>query len=80
MIMFFRRFSESFIARILMALICVSMISVFGISGMTGLWGEDTTAIRVGKDEMHIRHLAMKFDNQLRQLQNRIFYQKSAFG
>lgn len=70
MIMFFRRFSESFIARILMALICVSMISVFGISGMTGLWGEDTTAIRVGKDEMHIRHLAMKFDNQLRQLQN----------
>lgn len=52
MIMFFRKLSESWIAKLLMILLSISMMMLFGISGMTSMWGKDDTAIVVGSEHV----------------------------
>lgn len=66
MIMFFRKLSESWIAKGLMILITISMMTVFGMGGLTQLWGKEDTVIQVGRDKVNANQLMKAFDQELK--------------
>lgn len=69
MIMFFRKLSESWIAKLLMILLSISMMMLFGISGMTSMWGKDDTAIVVGSEHVKAQQLMSDFQRDLKKAQ-----------
>lgn len=69
MIMFFRKLSESWIAKLLMILLSISMMMLFGISGMTSMWGKDDTAIVVGNEHIKAHQLMSDFQRDLKKAQ-----------
>ncbi len=68
MIIFFRKLSESWPAKILLGMLAISMMSVFGLGGMTSLWGKQDVAIKVGKDTVRPQDLQNAFNRELTQM------------
>ena len=65
MIIFFRKLSESWPAKILLGALAVSMMSVFGLGGMTSLWGKQDVVIQVGSDSVRTQDLQNAFNREL---------------
>ncbi len=68
MIMALRKFSESWPAKILLGLLAVSMMSVFGLGGVTSLWGKEDVAITVGSNKMRVQDLQKAFHQELKRV------------
>ena len=65
MIIFFRKLSESWPAKILLAILAISMMSVFGLGGMTSLWGKQDVVIKVGSNVVRSQDLNNAFNQEL---------------
>ncbi len=69
MIQFFRNFSETWVAKIIFSLLALSMISVFGITGLSDFFGKDDTAITVGEKKISVIDLDRSFRQKIASLQ-----------
>lgn len=68
MITFFQKLSETWVAKLIMILLGLSMMSVFGLSSATSFWGMDNTAVEVGDQKITSQKLLLDFDRELRRL------------
>lgn len=68
MIMFFRKFSETWIAKFLLILIALSMGGLFGLGQMTSFWGQSNDVIRVGDRAVRPQELARDVDKKAQQM------------
>ena len=68
MITFFQKLSETWVAKLIMVLLGVSMMSVFGLGSVTSFWGKNNTAIKVGNQSITNRKLLLDFDRELRRM------------
>lgn len=68
MIMFLREMSERWPAKILLGLVAISMMSLFGLGGMTSLWGRDDKAIIVGDTVLRAQDLQTAFHHKIKQM------------
>ena len=65
MIIFFRKLSESWPAKILLGLLAISMMSVFGLGSMTSMWGKQDVVLKVGSDAVRTQDLQNAFNQEL---------------
>ena len=65
MIIFFRKLSESWPAKILLGALAISMMSVFGLGSMTSMWGKQDVVLKVGSDAVRTQDLQNAFNQEL---------------
>ena len=68
MIMFFRKLTETWGAKLLLLLIALSMGGLFGLGQMTSFWGAKTDAIRVGNRVVKPQELVRDVEQQARRM------------
>jgi len=66
--MFFRKVSETWVAKLLLALVALSMAGLFGLGQMTSYWGIDTHAMRVGNMTVKPQELLRDVDKKAKQM------------
>ena len=64
MMTFFNRLGESFIAKMILGILALSMIAFWGLGGLTNTRSSDNTAIQVGTHKVTIEQLMRRFDQE----------------
>lgn len=81
MIAFFNKLGNSWIAKIICAVLAISMMAFWGLGGISMTAGSDNTAAKVGRQKISMQQLHMAFEaqrNKISQLTGKYISQKQA--
>lgn len=72
MITFFNKLANSWVAKIILAALALSMMAFWGLGGLTNLNSYNNEAISVGKVSISTQYLANAFDNERKNISRQI--------